>query len=1558
MLKVKAKALLLSLVLLLSVGLAEDLGGESADGALPGVIIATDANYPDAIVSGAAAEYMGLSILLTEKEALSDDIKAFLDEEKPDEIILIGGEAVISAAIEEELVTDGFEVTRLWGATRYGTSAEIAKYFFSEGVDEAVVVSDVLGNNEGNEVELLAVAKSLAAKDYLPVLLTGNDVLAAEVASALTDLGVAKVYLIGKAFDANVTEELKALNIEVELISGEDTEEVTKKVEEKVVDELIKEGVTRLLVLAPGVDFKNVIALPAMPEKAAAKIIKDESQIPDLVAFIIEKGIKEVKVVGKPEMVSKIAAQLLLTEGIRVDAMSAKDIGRKLVESAKAMKNEWAEKREKFKEKAAERLAKNKDKLDARLAEALEEAEAFLMDLGAQLEELEATAETEEEIAAIEDALKRYEAAEAIIAKANEAQAAGKLDLALKTLRKAHNDAKNARWGAIKKFYAGDKDLARQKIDELLDEERAGMDRFANGIMKEFEHFKGFMEEAQSAGFIADECAALIADAEGMADDVLSEFDGVDYRRARIIASKTKHKLSKCMTATRVNAKKDAAKGKLFAAAFEAKNLAEGFEDRMGMCEDRCDEEFDRCLDFIGGCEERCSADAAECEDGAADILARCAEVGDQDLSAVVDECLSSCDFILEDTEDAEASEAEYGLCLDECGAIQEEAEASIENCEAEAEKFLDKCEAKIDDCNNFCQQSSEEKCQTGVEQCVPKCLGKRFFRPGLTDNICAAKCKFARDKKGCLDKCEDESLEEGQQHENKRKCEGEAFKVANKCFDGCERKCANTKDVCITRERCKVTREGDEITRECKKVEECKPELCFARCEEGCKKAAMAYTYKCAAKRPKIKFNFGGCQEECAEYKRSPFKHMQCMEKCRIKTVAKHVVPPKHMKKCQDKCKGEKNKAKCMTKCIAPPGIAKRLERPGNRFDMQLARAECAMDCANKLNIDINTAARKFTGQAGKYGGEQPPKERPPKEQPPKEQPPREQPREGIAPKIPPECLNPARPAFRTPKCRDLRERALANRPGQGGPGDEPRPALFGASGAAREGAREFRQGMDLAKAAVQMAGEMRGGAAKMNICIRKCVEHKRDAWMKNNKPTGPIGPTEPELDKCQADDDCGGLECPMAIGMDTPMCFDGECVCSGYGDEDFPEEEFIPEEECDALCGDIDDPEEQYICISSCKGDDIDFIELDDDVEYLFDDAEELIDEELEQEFADEAEDLLDEAGDYFDESGEVFDEFGELGCVVDEDCLEGELCFDGICEYVGGDDLGDEYIDEGYEAECQADDDCGEGFYCEEEFCIPLTDDSIGEEDLSEYGYTAECELDEDCSTDEYCEASYCVYKELEPTPEPTTEPSLGECELLVDGEMCNNGAGACAQGECVDIIEDIAECELLQDGEPCNDGTGACTEGECVDIIEDNAKCQVDDDCETDQYCEDGDCVYKAPDPTLDPSECQADDDCDEGFYCEDGDCLYKAPDPTLDPSECQADDDCDEGLYCEDGDCVYKAPEGEGEKTCDDGFVYDDDLDMCVPEQIDMDKECDPPCGDGEKCEAGYCVLTF
>ena len=101
------------------------------------------------------------------------------------------------------------------------------------------------------------------------------------------------------------------------------------------------------------------------------------------------------------------------------------------------------------------------------------------------------------------------------------------------------------------------------------------------------------------------------------------------------------------------------------------------------------------------------------------------------------------------------------------------------------------------------------------------------------------------------------------------------------------------------------------------------------------------------------------------------------------------------------------------------------------------------------------------------------------------------------------------------------------------------------------------------------------------------------------------------------------------------------------------------------------------------------------------------------------------------------------------------------------------------------------------------------------------------------------------------------------------------------------------------------------------------------------------MYKEPEPTPEPTE-------------------EPTPSPTETPftGECEFDDDCDTDEICEENYCKYKAPEPEEEKTCDEGFVYDDDLSMCVPEQIDTDKECDPPCVDGEMCAAGYCVPAF
>ena len=88
------------------------------------ILIATGNNYADSLSASAT----GLPMVLVGK-GLTDAQKAFLETTSKNFVIL-GGEGAVSAEIEADLAAMG-TVERVKGKTRYETSVEIAKYFFT-----------------------------------------------------------------------------------------------------------------------------------------------------------------------------------------------------------------------------------------------------------------------------------------------------------------------------------------------------------------------------------------------------------------------------------------------------------------------------------------------------------------------------------------------------------------------------------------------------------------------------------------------------------------------------------------------------------------------------------------------------------------------------------------------------------------------------------------------------------------------------------------------------------------------------------------------------------------------------------------------------------------------------------------------------------------------------------------------------------------------------------------------------------------------------------------------------------------------------------------------------------------------------------------------------------------------------------------------------------------------------------------------------------------------------------------------------------------------------------
>ena len=92
------------------------------------IILATGENFPDALAAGPLAIDRYAPIILNNGDSLRADVAAYLDATPSiDNVYIVGGESVISAAIEAELTGPrGYTVTRLAGDTRADTAVAIA----------------------------------------------------------------------------------------------------------------------------------------------------------------------------------------------------------------------------------------------------------------------------------------------------------------------------------------------------------------------------------------------------------------------------------------------------------------------------------------------------------------------------------------------------------------------------------------------------------------------------------------------------------------------------------------------------------------------------------------------------------------------------------------------------------------------------------------------------------------------------------------------------------------------------------------------------------------------------------------------------------------------------------------------------------------------------------------------------------------------------------------------------------------------------------------------------------------------------------------------------------------------------------------------------------------------------------------------------------------------------------------------------------------------------------------------------------------------------------------
>jgi uncharacterized membrane protein len=165
---------------------------------------------PDWLIAQTYSHSSGIPIVSTLPDTLDPLVEDQLSGYKKagfQSVLIIGGEAAISPAIQQELDSMGFATHRISEADRYGTSARVAVELYPES-EEVVLAS---GEDFGYYLEARRIASGMEA----PILFARQGEVPVSVLNAMASIGAKEVVLVG--LNSDVKNDLAARGYFVEI---------------------------------------------------------------------------------------------------------------------------------------------------------------------------------------------------------------------------------------------------------------------------------------------------------------------------------------------------------------------------------------------------------------------------------------------------------------------------------------------------------------------------------------------------------------------------------------------------------------------------------------------------------------------------------------------------------------------------------------------------------------------------------------------------------------------------------------------------------------------------------------------------------------------------------------------------------------------------------------------------------------------------------------------------------------------------------------------------------------------------------------------------------------------------------------------------------------------------------------------------------------------------------------------------------------------------------------------------------------------------------------------
>lgn len=234
-----------------AIDIVEERSGESSH-----VVIASGADFPDALSAAGLCGVLDAPLLLTRPSDVPTDVMTEIASLGASEVWIVGGVAAVTQDAADELTGAGYAVHRIAGINRYETAVAVLRAM--EGMSPGIAWRVYLARGD-DFPDALAVAP-LAVAGPSPILLTAPTSLPATVADALDEFAVQEVWAAGGigAVSDGVLGEVDTLVAYTDRLAGGTRYETAAEIAEfAVYDGLCSWD---LVGIASGADYPDALA--------------------------------------------------------------------------------------------------------------------------------------------------------------------------------------------------------------------------------------------------------------------------------------------------------------------------------------------------------------------------------------------------------------------------------------------------------------------------------------------------------------------------------------------------------------------------------------------------------------------------------------------------------------------------------------------------------------------------------------------------------------------------------------------------------------------------------------------------------------------------------------------------------------------------------------------------------------------------------------------------------------------------------------------------------------------------------------------------------------------------------------------------------------------------------------------------------------------------------------------------------------------------------------------------------------------------------------------------